>query len=402
MYRRFIEQRAEEVLSDTPLVLIVGSRQAGKTTLVGKMGEAGRTYITLDNQSVLSAVQSDPASFIRDLDRTIIDEIRRAPDLLLAINKTIEGDHRSGRFLQRGSANVLPLLRIADSPAGRMETIYMFPLDMAEVEGWTPNILERLFEGKLKSRRNTVTCDDLVQLVLLGDFPESISRNTERRRQDWLRSYLRSILTRDLRDITDLEKLTELTKFLKLLAQHLGQLVNNSQFAVGISRHPQNGAPLCRVARTELSGHNGTTMVQQCFKSHRQDAPKLHFLVSGLLATVRGLTFDRAKADRAPFSALPESFLVSEVLKLMSALDLWLAPHHLRYHDMREVDIVLERDDGMILGIEVKASPTVRTGNFGVLRAFGRSVRRSLGFRRIPLRQRGCRVVRDRLAAALL
>nr|WP_281034241.1 DUF4143 domain-containing protein [Rhizobium ruizarguesonis] len=97
--------------------------------------------------------------------------------------------------------------------------------------------------------------------------------------------------------------------------------------------------------------------------------PKLHFLDSGLLAGVRGLTFDRVKADRGTFGALLESFLFSEVLKLMTASDLRLTPYHFRDRDMREVDIVLERDDGMIAGIEVKASATVKAGDFGGLRA---------------------------------
>ena len=97
--------------------------------------------------------------------------------------------------------------------------------------------------------------------------------------------------------------------------------------------------------------------------------PKLHFLDSGLLATVRGLTFDRVKADRGTFGALLESFVFSEVLKLMTASNLRLTPHHFRDRDMREVDIVLERDDGTIVGVEVKASATVKAGDFGGLRA---------------------------------
>ena len=134
MYERFVERRAEEALSDTPVVLIVGPRRAGKTTLVRKMGEAGRTYITLDDQTVLDAALSDPAGFIRGLDRAIIDEIQRAPDLLLAIKKTVDEDYRPGRFLLTGSANVLTLPRVADSLAGRMETIRMLPLARAEID----------------------------------------------------------------------------------------------------------------------------------------------------------------------------------------------------------------------------------------------------------------------------
>nr|WP_298134229.1 AAA family ATPase [Acidiferrobacter sp.] len=118
MFGRFVERRAQEALSDMPVVLIVGPRRAGKTTLVRKMSEAHRTYIRLDDQTVLAAAQSDPAGFIRGLDRTVIDEIQRAPDLLVAIKKTVEEDYRPGRFLRTGSANVRTLPRIADSLAG--------------------------------------------------------------------------------------------------------------------------------------------------------------------------------------------------------------------------------------------------------------------------------------------
>ena len=222
MFKRFIERRAEEALSDTPVVLIVGPRRADKTTLVKKMGEAGHTYITLDDQTVLEATQSDPVGFIRGLDRAIIDEIQRTPDLLLAIKKTVDEDYRPGRFLLTGSANVLTLPRVADSLAGRMETLQMLPLARAEIEGRTPTFLEHLFERKLQNQRKAIVGDDLVDTVLLGGFPEATSRESERRRQDWARSYL----TRDLRDITDVKKLTELPKFVRLLAGHSGQLVN--------------------------------------------------------------------------------------------------------------------------------------------------------------------------------
>lgn len=368
MFKRFVERRAEEALSDTPVVLIVGPRRAGKTTLVRKMGEAGRDYITLDDQTVLDAAQSDPAGFIRGLDKAIIDEIQRAPDLLLAIKKTVDEDYRPGRFLLTGSANVLTLPRVADSLAGRMETLQMLPLAHAEIEGRSPSFLERLFEGKLKSQPKAIVGDDLVHLVLRGGFPEAIVRESERRRQDWARSYLTSILTRDLRDIADVEKLTELPKFVRLLAEHSGQLVNYSQLGAGINVSHKTGQRYVGLLEQVFL----IATVQPWFTNALKrivKTPKLHFLDSGLLASARGLTFDRVKTDRGAFGGPLESFVFSEVLKLMTASDLRLTPYHFRDRDMREVDIVLERDDGKIAAIEVKASATVKAGDFAGLRA---------------------------------
>ncbi|MFG1375124.1 ATP-binding protein [Xanthobacter oligotrophicus] len=402
MFKRFVERRVEEALSDTPVVLIVGPRRAGKTTLVRKMGEAGRTYITLDDQTVLEAAQSDPAGFIRGLDRAIIDEIQRVPDLLLAIKKTVDEDYRPGRFLLTGSANVLTLPRIADSLAGRMETIQMLPLARAEIEGRTPTFLERLFEGKLQRRqRDAILGDDLVRLVLLGGFPEAISRESERRRQDWLRSYLISILTRDLRDIADVEKLTELPKFVRLLAEHSGQLVNYSQFGAGINVSHKTGQRYVGLLEQLFL----VATVQPWFTNALKrivKTPKLHFLDSGLLATVRGLSFDRVKADRGAFGALLESFVFSEVLKLMTASDLRLTPHHFRDRDVREVDIVLERDDGMIAGIEVKASATVKASDFAGLRALAEACGDRFAFGVVLYDNTDIVPFGDRLAAAPL
>lgn len=367
MYERFVEHRVEEALSDTPVVLIVGPRRAGKTTLVRKMGEASRTYITLDDQTVREAARSDPSGFIRGLDRVIIDEIQRAPDLLLAIKKAVDEDYRPGRFLLTGSANVLTLPRVADSLAGRIETLRMLPLSRAEIAGGPSTFLERLFAGTLVGDKQAIVGDDLVQLALTGGFPEALARESERRRQDWARSYLTSVLTRDLRDIAEIEKLTELPKFVRLLAEHSGQLVNYSQLGSSINVSYKTGqryvALLEQVFLVATLQPWYTNALKRIAKT-----PKLHFLDSGLLATARGLSFERVKANREVFGALLETFVFSEVLKLMTASDLRLTPYHFRDQQMREVDIVLERDDGMIVGIEIKASATVKANDFGGLR----------------------------------
>ncbi|WP_157017104.1 ATP-binding protein [Mesorhizobium xinjiangense] len=401
MYKRFVERRAEEALSDTPVVLVVGPRRAGKTTLVRNMGEAARTYITLDDQTVLDAAQSDPAGFIRGLDRAIIDEIQRAPDLLLAIKKTVDEDYRPGRFLLTGSANVLTLPRVADSLAGRMETIRMLPLARAEIAGTTPTFLERLFAGKLQGDREAVVGDDLVRLVLLGGFPEAIRRESERRRQDWAQSYLTSVLTRDLRDIAEIEKLTELPKFVRLLAEHSGQLVNYSQFGASINVSHKTGqryvALLEQVFLVSTLQPWYTNALKRIAKTS-----KLHFLDTGLLAMARGLSFDRVKADRGAFGALLESFAFSEVLKLMTTTDLRLTPYHFRDQQMHEVDIVLERDDGMIVGIEVKASATVKSGDFAGLRTLAEACKDRFAYGVVLYDSTDFVPFGDRLAAAPL
>lgn len=366
MYQRFVAHRVAEALSDTPVILIVGPRRAGKTTLVRTMGEPDRTYVTLDDRTALDAARSDPTGFIRSLDRVTIDEIQRVPDLLLAIKKTVDDDYRPGRFLLTGSANVLTLPRVADSLAGRMETIRMLPLARAEITGHRPTFLERLFAGTLQGDRQAIVGDDLLQLVLRGGFPEAISRDSERRRQDWARSYLTSILTRDLRDIAEIEKLTQLPKFVRLLAEHSGQLVNYSRLGAGIDVSHKTGQRYVALLEQVFLVSTLQPWYTNALKRVTKTA-KLHFLDSGLLASDTGLSFDRVKANRERFGSLLESFVFAEVLKLMSASDLRLTPYHFRDQQMHEVDIVLERDDGMVVGIEVKSSATVKSSDFAGL-----------------------------------
>ena len=367
MYERLLERKIGEALSDTPVVLIVGPRRAGKTTLVRKIGGTDRAYTTLDDQSTLDAAQSDPAGFVRGLNEATIDEIQRAPELLLAIKKSVDEDYRPGRFLLTGSANVMTLPRVAESLAGRIETLRMLPLARAEVEATEPTFLDRVFAGKLRGTRQATVGDELVRVALAGGFPEALARESERRRQSWARSWLASVLTRDLRDIAEIEKLTELPKFVRLLAEHSGKLVNYSRFGSGIGvshKTSQRYVSLLEqvfVVATLQPWY--TNALKRIVKT-----PKLHFLDCGLLAGARGLTFARLKADHGEFGGLLESFVFSEILKLMTAADLQLTPYHFRDQGMREVDIVLERDDGMIAGIEIKASATVRSGDFMGLR----------------------------------
>lgn len=136
LYPRLIHSRLEETLADTPVVLLAGPRQSGKTTLVRQLAaEPGVRYLTLDDELTLLSARSDPTGMIRGLDRAVIDEIQRAPQLLLAIKKSVDEDRRPGRFLLTGSANLMTLPTVADSLAGRMETLSLLPLSQSELHG---------------------------------------------------------------------------------------------------------------------------------------------------------------------------------------------------------------------------------------------------------------------------
>jgi predicted AAA+ superfamily ATPase len=201
----------------------------------------------------------------------------------------------------------------------------------------------------------------------VAGFPEALDRDSEKRRQDWLRSYLRAILSRDLRDIADVERLAELPKFVRLLAQHSSQLINFSSLGSGIDVNYKTSQRYARLLEqvflVSILPPWHTNAIKRIIKT-----PKMHFLDSGILSTSCGLTLNRIKDNRSQFGAVLESFVFAEILKLITGSDLSLTPYHFRDQDAREVEIVLERDDGMIVGIEVKSSATVGVRDFSGLK----------------------------------
>jgi len=367
MYQRLLKRLAAEALLDTPVVLIVGPRRAGKTTLVRELGTARRAYVTLDDQAARDAARTDPAGFVRGLNDATIDEAQRAPELLLAIKRSVDENYRPGRFLLTGSANVMTFPQVADSLAGRIETFRLLPLARVEIEATSPTFLERLFAGTLEGADDGIVGDDLVRIVLQGGFPEALARTSERCRQAWGRAWLESIITRDLRDVAQVGKLNDLPKFVRLLAEHSGRLINYSKFGAGIGVSHKTGHRYVNLLEqmflvTTLQAWH-SNRVKRIIKS-----PKLHFIDSGLLAAATGLNFAKAKEDRQQFGRLLETFALSEILKLIAVSEMRVSPYHFRDQQMREVDIVLERDDGMVAGIEVKAGATVRSSDFAGLK----------------------------------
>ncbi|MDP2958914.1 MAG: ATP-binding protein [Longimicrobiales bacterium] len=367
MYKRWVEARVRRALSDTPVVLLVGPRRAGKTTLARSLQGDGLAYYTLDDPTTREFAAGDPVGFVRGLDRAILDEVQRAPDLLLAIKRAVDEDYRAGRFLLTGSANVMTLPRVADSLAGRMETVHLLPLARGEIIGGEPSFLSALFEGTLLSPARPLLGDALVEGVLTGGYPEAVARDTEERRRAWSRAYLESVLSRDLRDIADVERLTDFARFARLLALHSGHLVNYSQIggAIGVSyktaqRYVDLLEKIFLVATLPPWFSNRAKRLVK--------TPKLHFLDTGLLAGARGLASRGLRARREELGPILESFVYGEVLRLRTASPVHATPYHFRDHDGNEVDVVLERDDGALAGIEVKARASVTPTDFAGLR----------------------------------
>ncbi|MBO9112733.1 MULTISPECIES: ATP-binding protein [Rhizobium/Agrobacterium group] len=376
--RILIERKAyslvETSLSDTRVVLIAGPRQAGKTTLARQFEGPDRAYLTLDDAGTLQAARADPVGFIRGVDRAVIDEVQRAPELMLAIKESVDRDETPGRFLLTGSANLTAIPSIADSLAGRMAVIPLLPLAQAEIQSAPGRLLDRLFAGEAPVVETAAAIGtDLIDIVVRGGYPEAIRRPTPRRRTAWLEDYVALILDRDVRDIANIDQLDRMPRLLNILAEHAGQLVNHSSFgsALGLSSVTTQKyvAILERLFLIKTLPPWSNNRLSRLIKT-----PKLHFIDTGLLASMREDEAERLRLDRLRFGALLESFVVSELMKLASWSERRVSFSHYRTKDKDEVDVVIEDRRGRIIGIEVKASATVRAQDFRGLRQLQEAV----------------------------
>lgn len=367
VFPRFITPRVAEALADTRVVLLAGPRQSGKTTLTKQFETKGMRYLSLDTPAVLDVARGDPLGLVRGLDRVIIDEVQRAPGLLLAIKQSVDEDKRPGRFLLTGSANLMALPTVADSLAGRMETLHLLPLGQCEVRGGTGRWLEAVFAGTPPPPVRPAVGVELERIVLGGGYPEAIARETPRRRAVWARQYIDALIQRDVRDIADIHKLDVLSRLLDALAQVAGQACNFAQLGGQLGLDQKTAARylsifehLYLLRRIPVwSGNNLSRLVKSA---------RFQFIDSGLLAALSGASMESLARDRARFGPLIESFVFGELLKMISWSDEPWRISYYRDHDQYEVDLVVENAAGEIVGIEVKAGATVRDGDLRGLR----------------------------------
>lgn len=367
----FVTRRAEQAIStalkDTRVVLVEGPRQAGKTTLVRRYVTDQRPFVSLDDPVNLASARNDPVGFIRNLDGAVIDEIQRVPELMLVIKQSVDSNTAPGRFLLTGSANVMALPTIGDSLAGRIEIVELLPFAQSELLGRSGNAIDRFFGAETLRLSDALVGQDLAEIVSRGGYPEAAARNDERRRAKWFSDYLALTLDRDVRDIATIDQLEKLPLLVRLLAEQSGQLTNHTNIASALQ---VSRATVARYIET-LERMFLIDTLPPWFSNRMSrliKTPKHHFLDSGLLASLRGFSPASARTDPDRFGPLLESFVGSELRKLIGWSEMRVTLSHFRTKDGDEVDFVLEDQLGRVVGIEVKASATLRRGDFSGLR----------------------------------
>jgi predicted AAA+ superfamily ATPase len=369
LYPRLVAPFVVEALADSPAVLLHGPRQCGKTTLARMLGDKhGYAYTSFDDSVSRSAAEADPVDFVDNLPpRVILDEVQRVPGLFTTLKAAIDRDRRPGRFLLTGSANVLLVPQLADSLAGRMAIQRLYPLAQCELAGKASAFLDHLFAGNFKYRNVARLKQDLIARVTAGGYPAALARPEGRRRANWYRDYIDTLVQRDVRDMARISALDALPRLLAMAASRTAQLFNLSELAAPFQlSRPTIGdyvALLERIFLIERLPPWHSNRVSRLVKT-----PKLHLCDTGLASALLGVDTDALMADRALFGHLLETFALQELRRQAS----WNAHDHGFFHfrdqNMQEVDIVIERGARQLAGVEIKAAATVRKSDFSGLR----------------------------------
>lgn len=360
-FPRHLRGAVEAALSDTPVVCLLGPRQCGKSTLA-RLCEPGRHYVSLDDKGYFDLARQDPEGFIDGLpERAAIDEVQRVPELTLAIKRNVDANRKAGRFLLTGSANLLQLPRLADSLAGRMECLHLHPLTESEVRKSEGRFLESFLDGNVKPEitpSGNPKPSELPALLVAGGYPESVKRNPARADR-WRQNYIQSIVERDIRDIAEVRDVSDLIRFLSFLESRTAQLLNYSAISQDLGH-----------SRATVERY--LTLLERLFLVRRLPAwhsnrskrlvkaPKLHFVDSGLAATLGELDADRWNEERPRFGHLLESFVLQQIVAMADWMPRPPRFFHYRDRDKTEVDIVIESRN-RIWGVEIKTASSANS-----------------------------------------
>ncbi|GAA2598600.1 ATP-binding protein [Winogradskya consettensis] len=281
----------------------------------------------MDRAQDRAAALADPVGFVDLPHLLVIDEIQRAPDLLLAIKASVDEDQRPGRYLLTGSSRLFGMAAAPDALPGRMETVELWPFSQGEIDGGPDGFVDAMFTlGPDLRHESTVPRADYATRIVRGGLPEAVSRDDPRRRGRFFDAYVQSL---------GLSRPT-IARYLKALEE------------------------IFLVKRIPGWSRNLGTRATA--------SPRLVFVDSGIAANEVAADARGLLRSGAPFGPLLESFVLSELARQLTWSDQLADLYHYRDQGQYEVDAVLENRQGKVVGVEVKAASTVGPDDFRGLR----------------------------------
>jgi uncharacterized protein len=363
------------------VIALHGPRAVGKTTLLRALAAGyGTEVIDLDDLATREAVAADPATFVAGPSPVCIDEYQHAPVVLDAIKAELNRDGSPGRFAITGSTRHDALPQAAQALTGRLHLMTVYPLSQGEIAGLEENFIETLFaepEATVTAKPSSTTRADYVARVVTGGFPPILRRGTESARARWFDDYVKLCLERDVAELARIQQKAALPVLLARLAAQTGQVLNVAAAGEAAGLKKRTADSYTKLLEALFLVYRlpawGTTL-----RARAAALPKLHVVDSGLAARLLRLTLEKLDRPNATalqqFGHLLETFVAGEVRKQVSWMDGIAGLGHWRTHGGAEVDLVIERDDGSVIALEVKTGTRVTGNDLTGLRAIRDSI----------------------------
>lgn len=374
-------------LSEEPAIVLNGPRTVGKSTLLGALaGQLGRVVIDCDDPATRAAVRNDPGRFVVGPQPVLIDEYQHVPELLDAIKAELNRDLRPGRYVLAGSTRYSTLPQAGQSLTGRVDILDVLPLAQVEIDGSVGEpLVHRLLDGAdlPTVRQPSVTArDEYARRITSGGMPVALRRPPGRSRSRWFANYLDLVIDRDVVELTRVRQREMLPRLLNVLASRSGQVLNIAAAAEAVGMEKSSAENYLRLLEAVFLIQRlpawGTTLGSRVTRM-----PKVHLVDAGVMAWLLGLTPEKIANNDAwvltEYGHLVETFAVGEILKQVSWWDAPVAVGHFRTAAGAEVDLVLERDDGVVIAFEIKAGVRVEAADLAGIRALRARIGANLG-----------------------
>jgi uncharacterized protein len=373
--RRRLGEVVKARLAEEPVVVLNGPRTVGKSTLLNQLaGHLGRTVIDCDDLATRAAVRDDPARFVESDQTVLIDEYQHVPELLDAIKAQLNRDLRPGRYVLAGSTQYATLPEAAQALTGRVDIIPVLPLSQGEIDNLPETFVARLLDGagiEMASSHAPATREEYVQRSTSGGMPVALRRPPGRSRSRWFSNYVSLVIDKDVLDISRVRQREMLPRLLGQLAARSGQVLNMAAISGTVGLEKSTAENYIKLLEAVFLVYRlpawGTTLGSRVTRH-----PKVHLVDAGVMAWLLNLTPQKigqaAPAALTEYGHLLETFAVGEILKQVSWSDAPVATGHFRTDAGDEVDLVLERDDGQVIAVEIKAGSRISSEDFRGLR----------------------------------
>jgi predicted AAA+ superfamily ATPase len=357
---RQISSHLREMLKLYPVVSLTGPRQSGKTTLL-KHYFNDYKYFNLERIDIRQLVSADPLGFLKESGEGVIfDEAQNLPELFSYIQVISDEKRHNGQYILSGSQSFILNEHINQSLAGRVSVNVLLPFDIIELREYIEM--------------------EPSQLILSGFYPRLHDQKIQP--SDFYPSYLQTYIERDIRTLRSIENLQTFTRFLNLCAGRTGQIVNLSSLA-------NDGGVAVNTAKAWLSLLESSYVVFLLQPYHRNfnkriiKSPRIYFYDVGIISSLLRIANSQTLFTHYLYGSLFENMIISEIVKNQVHRGQRASVYYWRESNGVEIDCIIEKANGEITAMEIKAGRTFNQDYIRNLLLFpeenmGRTIRKVL------------------------